>query len=236
MKVIGKDIGPALDELYASIEQRVRIETERELRVESFEGGSFSNVSWSEPGAVVISLHNGVPTHALPHIVGVALHHVRQRLDLYPNVQPGPRSIEGSALLRVTLRELVLAPEAEERLAPLQLDQQWETEQRHEGLKQMVHDAPEDWNTPGTVGCAFATLQYARFAIEHPEEMWTPLKRTFEEKLPETAKLGESMRALVLRHGWATPAACLDALTSVRDALGLEPVALIEDRRTGRTF
>ncbi len=236
MKVIGKDIGPALDEMYGKIESRVRVETERELRVEAFDGGAFSNVSWSEPGAVVISLHNGVPTHALPHIFGVAIQHVRQRLDLYPAVQPGARSVEGSALLRVTLRELVLAPEAEQQLAPLNLDTTWEIEQRHEGLKQMVHDAPEDWDTAGTVGNAFAMMQYARFAIEHPEEMWTPLSRTFQEKLPNAARGGEGVRGLVLKHGWATPAACLDALTSVRDALGLEPVALIEDRRTGRTF
>ena len=111
MKVIGKDIGPVLDEMYATIERRVRIETEREMRVEPFDGGSFSNVSWSEPGAVVISVHNGVPTHALPHLFGVAIQHVRQRLDLYPTVQPGQRAVEGSGLLRVTLRELVMVGE-----------------------------------------------------------------------------------------------------------------------------
>jgi hypothetical protein len=236
MKVIGKDIGTALDELYQRIESRVRIEAEREIRIGSFEGGAFSNVSWGEEGVVVISLHNGVPTHALPHVFGVALQHVRQRLDLYPTVSAGPQQAAGAGMIRSALRELVLAPEAEEQLAPLDLDMTWELEQRHEGLKQMLHEAPEEWAQPGTPGSIFAILQYARFAIEHPPEMWDPLRKTFEERLAPVVPIGEEVRQIVQRHGWATPAACLDALVGVRDRLALQPVALVEDRRTGRTY
>ena len=133
MKVIGKEIGAALASMYGEIERRVKIEAERELRVEPFEGGSFSNVEWADD-AVVVSLHNGVPTHALPHVLGVALQHIRQRLDRYPGVLRGPQDVEGAGMIRSALRELVMGPEAEMRLAPMDLDMQWEVEQRHAGL------------------------------------------------------------------------------------------------------
>ncbi|MQC18768.1 MAG: hypothetical protein DWG80_06825, partial [Chloroflexi bacterium] len=174
MKVIGKDIGTALDAMYTELEQRVRVEAESELRVEAFEAGAFSSVDW-EPGAVVVSLHNGVPTHALPHVFGVALQHIRQHLDRYPTVIPGPREVYGGDLVRTTLRELIMAPEAETALTPLGLDTTWEVEQRHAGLKDLLRDAPKEWDDPDSPGGAFAALQYARFAIEHPAELWASL-------------------------------------------------------------
>ena len=236
MKVIGKDIGEALDAMYSELESRVRVEAERELRVEPFDGGSFSNVSWEQPGLVVISLHNGVPTHALPHVFGVALQHVRQRLDLYPVVRPGERNVDGAALVRTALRELVLAPEAEQHLEPLNLDVEWETEQRHEGLKQLLRDAPEEWDQPGTVGNAFASLQYARFTIEHPPHLWESLREQFRERLPVAAEHGEGVVQVVRSHGWNSPGACVTSLISARDELSLGPFAVVEDRRNGRRY
>jgi hypothetical protein len=236
MKIIGKDIGEALDARYAEIEQRVRIEAERELRVEPFEEGAFSNVSWQE-GVVVIHVHNGIPSHALPHIFGVAIEHVRQRLDRYPGVlRPGGNRQEHPAagLVRVALRELVLAPEADDRLAPLNLDQEWEFEQRHQGLKEMVRDAPAEWNQVGSPGNAFAALQYARFAIQHPPQLWESLRETVNEKLPAAAENGEGVLQVVRAHGWNSPGACLESLVAARDELSLQPVAIIEDRRTGK--
>jgi len=232
VKVIGKDIGTVLDAMYAELEQRVRVEAESELRVEAFEAGAFSSVDW-EPGAAVISLHNGVPTHALPHIFGVALQHIRQHLDRYPAVISGPRDAYGADLVRTTLRELIMAPEAETALAPLGLDTTWEVEQRHAGLKDLLRDAPKEWDDLDSPGGAFATLQYARFAIEHPADLWASLKGPFAEKLPHAAEQGEHVVALVQEKGWATPGACLEALIAVRDALNLAPYASIEDRRNG---
>lgn len=116
MQVIGRDIGTALDSMYTAIERRVQVEAERELRIEAFEDAGTSNVSWQD-GAIILQLHSGVPTHALPHIFGVALQHVRQRLDFYPDVQrPSGDQPEGSGLIRQALRELVLAGEAEMQL------------------------------------------------------------------------------------------------------------------------
>ncbi len=232
MKVIGKEIGSGLASMYGEIERRVKIEGERELRVEPFEGGSFSNIEWTED-AVVLSLHNGVPTHALPHVLGIALQHIRQRLDRYPGVLRGQKEIEGGPVLRSALRELVMGPEAEMRLAPLGLEMQWEVEQRHAGLKDLLREAPEDWDEVGTPGNAFAALQYARFTLEHPEELWAPLRDTFRQRLPAAAEHGEGVVQVVRESGWKTPGACLQSLVAARDELGLGEVAQIEDRQRG---
>ncbi len=236
MKVIGKDIGEPLDELYGQIEERLRIEAERELRVEPFEDAAFSNVSWRE-GVVVISLHNGVPTHALPHIFGVALHHVRQRLDHYPAVRRPADSVvapddSGPSLVRTALRELVFAPEADTQLEPLDLDRQWEVEQRHEGMKDLVRDAPPDWDEVGTLGNAFAALQYARTALQHPPDLWESLRENITQRMPAAAENGEGVLQAVGGHGWSTAANCLLSLVAARDELALQAIAVIEDRRT----
>lgn len=232
MKVIGKEIGTALAPMHGEIQRRVKIEAERDLLIEPFEGGSFSNVEWAED-AVVVSLHNGVPTHALPHVLGVALQHIRQRLDRYPGVLRGPRDPEGAGMIRSALRELVMGPEAEMHLAPLGLEMQWEVEQRHAGLKDLLRDAPADWDQAGTPGNVFAALQYARFTLEHPEDLWAPLRESFRERLPAAAENGEGVVQVVKQNGWKTPGACLQSLVAAREELGLGQIAIIEDRQRG---
>lgn len=233
MQVIGRDIGTALDSMYTAIERRVQVEAERELRIEAFEDAGTSNVSWQD-GAIILQLHSGVPTHALPHIFGVALQHVRQRLDFYPDVQrPSGDQPEGSGLIRQALRELVLAGEAEMQLESLDLDQQWEIEQRHQGLKELMSDPPDDWNDEGTIGNHFAALQYARFATQHPPEMWTGLGRAMREALPNACERGELAVVTVRQFGWGSAGACLQSLVGARNELKLGSLALIEDRRSG---
>ena len=236
MKVIGKNIGTALDEMYSAIERRVQVEAERELRVEPFEGGAFSTVEW-EPGAVLILLHNGVPTRALPHVFGVALQHVRQRLDLYPTVvaPDGPQPPDAE-IVRTVLRELIMAPEAELHLQDLGLDVDWETKQRHAGLKEMLRDADPGWNEPGTPGNAFAALQYAHFSLTHPPELWESLREQMQERLPAAAENGEGVLQAVRAHGWGSPGGCRESLVAVRDELGLQPIALIEDLRSNELY
>jgi len=234
VKVIGKDIGTALDGMYEALAERVRTETGRELQVEPFEAGAFSSVDWDDE-VCLISLHNGVPTHALPHVLGVALQHVRQHLDHYPTVVEGPGDVYGGDLVRTTLRELVMAPEAEMALTPLDLDTTWEVEQRHTGLKELLRDAPKEWDDIDGPGGAFAALQYARFAIEHPADLWKALRGPFQEKLPHAADQGERVASLVRATGWASADACLASLVAARDALDLGAYAAIVDTRTDET-
>ena len=136
--------------------------------------------------------------------------------------------------MRTALKELVLAPEAESHLAALALDQEWETEQRHQGLKDMIADAPEEWNELGTIGNSFAALQYARMELQHPPAMWNGLKKRMTEALPLAAERGEDAVRNVRRYRWGSPGACLQALVAVRNELKLQDLAHIEDRRTGR--
>ena len=237
MQVIGHDIGDVLDKLYAEIEGRVRVEAERELRVEAFEGGGTSNVRWEED-AVVVQLHSGVPTHALPHIFGVALQHVRQRLDRYPEVRrpPALKQGDGAGIVRAALRELVLAPEADMQLESLALDQEWEIEQRHQGLKELLRDPPPDGDEEGSPGNSFIALQYARFAIQHPPEMWDGLRTDIKEAFPAATARGKRVVSAVRESGWGTPGACLQSLLGAREELALRSVALIYDRRTGESL
>jgi hypothetical protein len=82
-------------------------------------------------------------------------------------------------------------------------------------------------------GGAFAALQYARFAIEHPADLWATLKTTFSDKLPHAAEQGERIVAIVREKGLTTPGACLETLVAARDALNLAAYAGIEDLRNG---
>lgn len=236
MKVIGKDIGTVIERLYQEVESRLEIEAERSLTFEGGAEGTFSNISWRD-AEVAIQLHNGVPTHALPHVVGVALEHVRQRLERYPTVQRPPApDVPDGPLLRGALRELVLAPAANHGLRSFDLDTAWEAEQRHQALKDLLRDAGEEWNDPEDPGHAFAALLYARAAIEHPPDLWAPLAEAFEEKLPRVAETGKAVEQAVRQHGWNSPGACLESLVAARALVGLEPIAAIHDRRTGQTL
>ncbi|MDA0351444.1 MAG: hypothetical protein DWG79_00915 [Chloroflexi bacterium] len=234
MKVIGKDIGTVLDRLYAEVESRVTVEAERELRFEAGAEGSFSNVIWRADG-VVIQLHNGVPNKALPHVVGIALEHVRQRLERYPSLQRPAVDEADGPLLRSALRELVLAPAADHALKALTLDVQWEAEQRHQALKDLIRDHAE-WDDPAESGHAFLVLLYARAAIEHPAELWPALDAAFQEALPRVTEHGRAVEEAVRRHGWTSPGACLESLLAARALLDLDALAPILDRRTGQTL
>ena len=232
MKVIERDIGDAVDALYEQLQSRLRVELQHDLRIEGVEQDSLSRVRW-EDGVVTVLLHRGVPTHALPHVFAVALQHVRQRLERYPDVRrpPGPQP-DPAPLLRQTLRELVLAPEAEMQIAALELDQQWELEQRHAALKEILREPPEGWDELDTHGNKFMALQYARFTLQHPPEMWEGLRKTMQDELPAAVENGEGVLQLIRKSGWGTPGACLQSLLAARDELALRDVALIEDRRS----
>ncbi|MYI81930.1 MAG: hypothetical protein F4056_00930 [Chloroflexi bacterium] len=236
MNVNGRDIGDALDGLYEEISNRVSEEAARELQIDKFDGDSFSRVRWSnDTPSVLIFVHEQLPTHAIPHVLGVALQHVRQRLDRYPDIRrpSGRQAAEGAGPLRTMLRELVMAPEAEAQLADLGLDSEWETEQRHEAMKQILRAPPSDWKRDGTLGNKFAALQYARFELEHPSAMWKSLRDDMEDSLPIAAERGKRAVASVREHGWDSPDACLQSLLGVRDSMGMEYIAWIVDRRNG---
>lgn len=229
MNVIGKNIGNSLDKMYEEISSQASANGHSEIILESFEGGTFSAVIW-ETEKIKIRLHNGVPTHAMPRILGVALQHVRQKLDKFPSVQKTDNDVVGGSLVRDALRELVLAPEANEHLAHLNLDTEWEDEQRHQGLKQLIKDAPEEFRHVGEPGNAFASLLYARYCFDHPEVMWKQLKKQFVEELPAAAENGESIAEIVGKNGWATPAAALSSLHLTHEELNLGAYVVIKSR------
>ena len=56
MKVIGKEIGNDLNQLFGQIESRVKSEMQREIKFEGFEGETLSSVIWEE-NEIKIRLH-----------------------------------------------------------------------------------------------------------------------------------------------------------------------------------
>jgi hypothetical protein len=228
MKVIGREIGPELDAMYQLIAGRLGVQ-DRELRVEAYEGEGLSDVRWT-PKGVTISLHSGIPTHAIPHVLAIALQHVRQSLDGYPNItKPKGRQPEGSDLVRSALRELVLEPDAEAQLMALGLDREWENEQRHQGMKSLLQNPPEDWKDEESLGNLFIALQYARMKLNHPPEMWKALEKRTEEVLPVAAERGERALTQVKRRRWGSATNALDTYCYVRDELDIGDIVRIED-------
>ena len=232
MKVIGKEIGNDLNQLFGQIESRVKSEMQREIKFEGFEGETLSSVIWEEH-EIKIRLHTGAPTHALPGIIGVALQHIRQRLDRFPTVRRIQQDIEGGAMVRDALRELILGPEASEKLVPLALDNESQNEQRPQGLKLFLRDAPPEFNEVGAPGNAFASLLFARYSIEHPEKMWAPLEKQFQNELPAAAENGKAVYELISSTGWSTAGAALESMILARDELNLQNYAGVEDRLKG---
>ena len=239
MNVNGRDIGDALDGLFEELHARVRDEADRELVVDTFDGDAFSNVRWAEEDDEVnVEVHENLPTHAIAHALGVALQHVRQRLDAYPDVRRprGRQAARGAGPVRTMLREVVMAPEAESRIADLNLDREWEVEQRHAALKEILRAPPGEWTRDGTLGNQFASLQYARFEFEHPPEMWTSLSEEMERALPIAVARGRRIVEAVNEHGWGSRDACLQALLAARQAAGMQYLAWIINRETDETL
>ena len=229
MKVIGREIGDDLNSMFGLIEGRAGA-ADRELRVVAYEGEGLSDVHWTGK-AVTISLHSGLPTHAIPHVLAVALQHIRQALDGYPTITKpkGTRDPEGADLVRGSLRELVLEPDAEMVIGPLGLDRTWENEQRHQAMKGILKAPPADWNEVDSLGNLFIALQYARMSLNHPPEMWKALQKRTEEVLPAAAERGEQALAAVKKRRWGNARNVLDSYVQLRDELGIEDLVKIED-------
>ena len=79
-------------------------------------------------------------------------------------------------------------------------------------------------------------LQYARFAGQHPPEMWEGLRKSVQEKLPAAAENGEGILQMVGQSGWGTLGACLQSLVAAREELAMQDVARIEDPRSGEIY
>ena len=63
--------------------------------------------------------------------------------------------------------------------------------------------------------------------------MWKSLREDMENSLPIAAERGKQAVAAVREHGWDSADACLQSLLAVRNKLGMDYIAWIEDRRNG---
>jgi hypothetical protein len=232
MQVAGRDAGEKLDELWPEIESRVRAEAGLGLESEEFDGPGLSNVRWTDE-AVVLQVHADLPRHALAFTAASALERVRQRLDQYPEVRLAEDAPAGFGAVRQALRELVLGSASQQQLVPLGLDSSWEMEQRELAIAEILEDVPPEMQQEGSVAFLFVALQFARFAMQHPPRLWGALEPRMRSGLGSASELGDRLFDIAQAAGCDSAESCVTALTEIRDAMGLDDVLRIEDRRSG---
>ena len=72
--------------------------------------GLLSRIQWVDDNPYIY-LRSDIPTHAIPHILGTALCHVKQKIDQFPDVvhNDDEDEPEGVVLARMTLKEIILS-------------------------------------------------------------------------------------------------------------------------------
>ena len=152
MIVLEREIGDQLDDLFESVmvglanmfsekskEDNVNNELERKLTILPQDDGLLSRIQWVD-GNPYIYLRSDIPTHAIPHILGTALCHVKQKIDQFPDAVKNDDTEEpdGVVLARMTLKEFVLSLNAEKMMTSIDFNMDWEDQQRHQGVKDLL--------------------------------------------------------------------------------------------------
>lgn len=232
MRVLDRDIGTKIDSWYQDVVAQVR-EAGRALDIRLGHTGSFG-ATGEEGDRFVIYLADDLPELALEHTFAHELAHVTQRLEGYPSTQR-PTSLgndSGEAKVGRWISELVLGPDAEQRIAQYNLDTHWEDKQRARNIRQNINTASEG-HVPGSFHFVDRSLTYAWGELVLSPGVWLPLRRKFERQLPLVSHAGQRIVAMVREHGWETPEAARDAMLAVVDFLGVSAFVSVLDRQSG---
>lgn len=160
MRVLGRDLGTRSDSWYEHVLARVK-EARRTLKIRPGRTGSFGATGEDRSG-FVIYLADDLPDAALEHTLAHELAHVEQILEGYPATQRPPSLPEGSGEAAVGgwIHELVLGPDAEERIARYDLDSSWEDKVRAKNIRKKINTATEG-HIPGSFHFVDSALIYA---------------------------------------------------------------------------
>ncbi len=254
MIVLEREIGDQLDDLFESVmvglanmfsekskEDNVNNELERKLTILPQDDGLLSRIQWVD-GNPYIYLRSDIPTHAIPHILGTALCHVKQKIDQFPDAVKNDDTEEpdGVVLARMTLKEFVLSLNAEKMMTSIDFNMDWEDQQRHQGLKdllKMLNPEEDDaFTSAGHPTLQFFSLIYAKYSLLHPSEMWKGLSKTIKKDFPIFAQSGEKILEIINDIGYDDIDSCLKCLVDVRDEIAMRPYTLIADRRDGSYY
>ena len=249
MKILEREIGDQLDGLFEEVAVSLAnsfaknaskeddgLEIENKLSILPQNDGLLSRIKWEE-GNPYIYIRSDIPTHAIPHVLGTALCHVKQKIDLFPDVvqNENEEEIDGALLVRIALKELLMSLNAEETMKNIKFDIDWEDKNRHQGFKDVLGmlDRNEDDSFVSIEHPThqFFSLTYAKFSLIHPPKMWDGLKTQIMNDYPEFVKSGKKILEIINEYGFEDVDSCLKSLTGIRDEIAMRPYTLILDRR-----
>ena len=198
--------------------------------------GLLSRIQWVEDNPYIY-IRSDIPTHAMPHVLGTALCHVQQKIDQFPDVvqNDNEKELDGSLLVRIALKELLMSLNAEEKMKNIQFDIDWEDKNRHQGFKDLLsmldRDQDDSFVSTDHPTHQFFAVTYAKFSLIHPPKMWSGLKTQIKNDYPEFVESGNKILEIIDSSGFKDADSCLKSLTSIRDELAMRPYTLILDRR-----
>ena len=135
MKILEREIGDQLDGLFEEVvlslanafaKKAVNEDEgeaiEKKLSILAQDDGLLSRIQWVEDNPYIY-IRSDIPTHAMPHVLGTALCHVQQKIDQFPDVvqNDNEKELDGSLLVRIALKELLMSLNAEEKMIDDQL-------------------------------------------------------------------------------------------------------------------
>tara|TARA_B110000014_G_C20126774_1_gene601208 strand:+ start:12777 stop:13541 length:765 start_codon:yes stop_codon:yes gene_type:complete len=254
MIVLEREIGDQLDDLFESLmvslanmfsekstKEQVDNESERKLTILPQDDGLLSRIQWVDDNPYIY-LRSDIPTHAIPHILGTALCHVKQKIDQFPDVvhNDDEDEPEGVVLARMTLKEIILSLHAEKMMEKIDFNMDWEDEQRHQGLKDLLKmlnpEEDDGLSNSGHPTLQFFSLIYAKYSLLHPSEMWKGLSKTIKKDFSAFAQSGDKILEIINDVGYDDIDSCLKCLIEIRDEIAMRPYTLITDRRDGSFY
>ena len=249
MKILEREIGDQLDGLFEEValslvnafaknasKEAESSEIERKLSILPQDDGLLSRIQWVEDNPYIY-IRSDIPTHAMPHVLGTALCHVKQKIDQFPDVvqNENEEELDGSLLVRIALKELLMSLNAEEKMKDIKFDIDWEDKNRHQGFKDLLgmldRDQDDGFVSTDHPTHQFFSLTYAKFSLIHPPKMWDGLKTQIKNDYPEFVESGNKILEIVDRSGFKDVNSCLKSLTDIRDEIAMRPYTLIFDRR-----
>jgi hypothetical protein len=249
MKILEREIGDQLDGLFEEValslvnafaknasKEEERSEIERKLSILPQDDGLLSRIQWVEDNPYIY-IRSDIPTHAMPHVLGAALCHVKQKIDQFPDVvqNENEEELDGSLLVRIALKELLMSLNAEEKMKDIKFNIDWEDKNRHQGFKDLLgmldRDQDDGFVSTDHPTHQFFSLTYAKFSLIHPPKMWDGLKTQIKNDYPEFVESGNKILEIIDRSGFKDVESCLKSLTDIRDEIAMRPYTLILDRR-----
>ena len=180
-----------------------------------------------------------LPDDDLAYHVAHELYHIVQRHRGYPKTVRGrqysPDTVE--ARIGADLEELILHPPLEDLLR-VELgfrNDMIRARMLRGALKGVASSPVPEYGTPWFTTWA---VRYCELKITLDSEEWAELQAVFGRRSPQVAQLGEEMIAIMNEVGWGTREQALDALTRLRDSLGLQvnQIVLVMDPISGEIF